>query len=235
MVFNDWLSNIQDWLLPRLCPACGNPTGAGRTLCRGCEASLPVLTACCPRCATPYEHPQVAGECGSCQRHPPAYARSVALFHYAPPVDHFIRALKFHHDLGLAQMLGQRLATCLAAQPDRPDLIMPIPLHPTRLRARGYNQALEIARPLAAALNRPLDFRALRRVRATSAQSDLPIAERIRNVRGAFAVRGGTRLEGNKVALVDDVMTSGSTAQAAAHALRAAGAEEVWVWVVARA
>ena len=235
MVLNNWLGNIQDWLLPRLCPACGNATGAGRVLCPGCETSLPVLTASCPRCAMPYEHEDVTGECGSCQRRPPDYACSAALYRYAPPVDHFIRALKFHHDLGLAHMLGQRLAARLAEALDRPDVIMPIPLHPSRLRRRGYNQALEIARPLARALALPLDYRTLRRVRATTAQSDLPIAERIRNVRGAFAVRAGARLDGLKIALVDDVMTTGSTAQAAAQTLRAAGAEEVRVWVVARA
>ena len=235
MVLNNWLSNIQDWLVPRLCPACGNASGAGRALCPGCEANLPILTTGCPRCAVPYEHPGVTGECGACQRHPPSYTRSMALYRYAPPVDYFIRALKFHHDLGMAQLLGQRLAARLAERPDRPDVIVPVPLHRQRLRLRGYNQALEIARPLARALNAPLEPLLLERVRATSAQSDLPIAERVRNVRGAFAVRQGARLDGLKIALVDDVMTTGSTAQAAAQTLRAAGADEVWVWVVTRA
>ena len=235
MALNNWLSNIQDWLLPRLCPACGNATGAGRALCPGCEASLPILTAGCPRCAIPYEHPDVSGECGACQRHPPAYARSVALYRYAPPVDHFVRALKFHHDLGVAQLLGRRLAARLAELPDRPDAIVPVPLHRQRLRLRGFNQALEIARPLARMLHVPLEPLLLERVRATGAQSDLPLEQRARNVHGAFAVRRGRPLHGLRVALVDDVMTTGSTVQAASQALRGAGVEEVSVWVVARA
>ncbi len=235
MEINNWLNNIQDWLLPRLCPGCGDWTGPRRTLCRLCELGLPAIAHACPRCALPYDHPETAGECGACQRHAPAYARTLALYRYAPPVDHFIRNLKFHHALHLADLLGERLALRLADRAVRADLIMPIPLHPARLRERGYNQALEIARPLARALGRPLDFTTLQRVRATAAQSDLSLVQRQRNLRGAFAVRPGARLDGVRVALVDDVMTSGSTVQSVAQALCAAGAQEVEVWVIARA
>jgi ComF family protein len=235
MVLNNWLTNIQDWLLPRLCPACGDWSGPGRLLCAGCEQALPRLATACPRCAAAYEHPDIQGVCGACQRRPPAFARTVALYHYAPPVDHLIRELKFHRQLGLASLLGERFAVRLLNEPRRPDLIIPVPLHRSRLRERGYNQALEIAHPLARILGIPLAARALTRVRATVAQSALPFNARQKNVKGAFTVQPGTALKNLHIALVDDVMTTGSTVEAAARALHAAGAREVEVWVVARA
>jgi len=235
MNLNNWLANIQDWLLPRLCPACGNPTGPGRELCPGCEQTLPVLRHACPRCAIPHEHTDARGECGACQKHPPAFTRAIALYHYAPPVDHFIRELKFHQRLGLARLLGEHLAQRLAAEMTRPDLIIPIPLHGARLRERGYNQALEIARPVARALGVPLDFRSLVRVRATAPQTGMMLVARRKNLRNAFHLRDPATVHGRHVALVDDVMTTGSTVQAAAKCLRQAGAETVEIWVVARA
>ncbi len=235
MLLNNWLTNIQDWLLPRLCPACGDPAGPGRELCPGCEQSLPILQHACPRCAIPYEQAQTHGECGACQKQPPAYTRAIALYRYAPPVDYFIRELKFRQQLGLARMLGEQLARRLVAESVRPDVIIPIPLHRARLRERGYNQSLEIARPLARALGVPLDFRSLVRVRATAPQTGMTIAERRKNLRGAFALRHIDAVRELRVALVDDVMTTGSTVQAAAHCVRAAGAQEVEIWVIARA
>jgi len=235
MEIDNWLTNIQDWLLPRLCPACNDWTGPGRILCPGCETSLPRLGNACPRCATPYEHDRIRGDCGACLRHPPAFMRTLALFHYAPPADHFIRALKFHRQLGLARLLGIQLAERLRTWPSRPDLILPIPLHATRLRSRGFNQALEIARPAARALRVPLGVHSLRRLRATAPQSDLPFESRRRNVKGAFGVRPDAGVRGLRIALVDDVMTTGNTADAAARTLLAAGAEAIEVWVIARA
>jgi ComF family protein len=235
MLFNNWLTNIQDWLLPCLCPACGDPAGPGRELCPGCEQTLPILAHACPRCAIPYAHPDTQGECGACQKQPPAFTQTIALYRYAPPVDHFIRALKFHQQLGLAQLLGKRLAERLVNEKSRPDLILPVPLHGARLRERGYNQALEIARPVARALNVPLDFRSLVRVRATAPQTGLTLAARRKNLRGAFAWRSNREVKNLRVTLVDDVMTTGSTVQAAAQCLRAAGARDVDIWVVARA
>lgn len=234
MRFNNWLANIQDWFLPRLCPGCHDWTGAGRQLCPACEKLLPRLASACPRCALPYDHPHTRGTCGACQRRPPVFAAARAAFRYAPPVDHFIRSFKFHNDLGLGALLGAELARAVQAA-ERPNLIVPVPLHVSRLRSRGYNQALEIARVVARALDLPLDAHGLVRSRATGAQSDLPLTTRRRNVRGAFKARAPRCYRGLHIALVDDVMTSGSTADAAARALRAAGAKRVEVWVVARA
>lgn len=235
MEIDNWLTNIQDWLLPRLCPACNDWAGPGRMLCPGCERSLPRLGNACPRCATLYDHDNIWGQCGACQRHPPAFVRTIALYRYAPPADHFIRALKFHRQLGLARLLGEQLAVRLRTEPQSPDLILPIPLHAARLRSRGFNQALEIARPVARALGIPIVMHVLRRVRATRPQSDLPFEARRKNVKDAFAVHHAAALKGRRIALVDDVMTTGNTAEAAARTLLAAGVAEVEVWVVARA
>lgn len=170
--------------------------------------------------------------CGTCQRHPPAFASALALYRYAPPVDHFIRALKFHHDLAMATMLGQMLAATVRSFRPLPDVIVPVPLHPARLRQRGYNQALEIARPVARALQIPLDIDGVVRRRDTASQAQLGKPARRRNLRGAFAAR--REYAGQHVAIVDDVMTTGETAHQLARALLRAGAREVTVWVIAR-
>lgn len=234
MTLNNWLVNIQDWLLPSLCPACGATAEKGHGLCHGCAQTLPLLQNTCPRCAKPYEHADIHGECGACQKRPPAFERSIALYRYTPPVDHFIRELKFNRQLGLARLLGRHLAERLLNEP-RPDRIIPIPLHRARLRERGYNQALEIARPVAKALEVPIDSQSLQRVRPTLPQTGLAVAARRKNVRDAFRLRDPDSVRAQHLVLVDDVMTTGSTAQAAAQCLRAGGADKIEIWVVARA
>lgn len=234
MGINNWSTNIQDWLLPRLCPGCGDWAGRGRTLCPGCEADLPHLHHACPRCAAACEQAGVAGECGQCLRDPPPFDGARAVYRYRPPVDHFVRALKFHNQLDLARWLGERLAERVAGD-ERPQLLVPIPLHRARLRSRGYNQALELARPVARALGVAIDAHNLRRARATAAQSDLPFEARRRNVHGAFTVARPDAIRDRHIALIDDVMTTGNTLRAAAAALRTAGAARIDVWVAARA
>jgi ComF family protein len=162
-------------------------------------------------------------------------ARIVAAVDYGFPWDRVVAGLKFHRRLDGATPLAQLL---LGALPSAPavDLVLPMPLAPQRLRERGYNQAWEIARRVARPLRLPADAHALLRVRDTAHQMDLPEAERAANVRGAFLVEPAraARLRGRHIALVDDVATTGATAEAAAQALRAAGAAEVSLWVAAR-
>lgn len=226
---NHCLNTMQRWWWPAACLLCGQ-AAAGRDFCTECERSLPYLGPACPRCALPLP---VTQWCGACQQQPPRFARTTALFRYAPPVDRFIHALKYQGALHYARVLGQLLAPRLWRLNSLPDLIIPVPLHGSRLRERGYNQALELARPLAKALNLPLDYRCLRRTRATAPQIALPPEQRRRNVHGAFWVDGSVK--GRRVALVDDVMTTGHTVNAAAACLRQAKAKSVEVWVVARA
>lgn len=176
---------------------------------------------------------RVARVCGACQRRPPAFARALALFHYAPPVDQLVHGLKYHGRLELARVLGRLLADALALRSRHIDVIVPVPLHRARLRARGFNQALELARPIARRLGVPIDYHCVVRARNTPPQATLAPKARRRNVRGAFVAKG--RLDGLRIALVDDVLTTGQTADAVATCLRRAGARQVELWVLARA
>jgi len=148
------------------------------------------------------------------------------------PIDQWIQQLKFRQDLTTARLLGELLAQQVPANNnDRPVNLLPVPLHRSRLRMRGYNQALEIARPLVRK-GYPLQPAVCRKHKATTAQSDLPARERRRNVRGVFSV---TRpLQGEHFLLVDDVLTTGATLNELARTLKNAGAERVEAWVIAR-
>lgn len=226
------LKSLQDWLFPGSCLLCAAPGPCGQDLCPACAAGLPRLGVSCPRCAAPLAGGEPA-VCGRCQKKPPAFARVAAPFRYEAPLDRLIQDLKYHRRLELARLLGHCLATHLETAAARPDMVVPVPLHVSRLRSRGYNQSLELARAVARRLALPLDGRGLERVRATPPQTMLPPAQRPRNVRRAFRATADYR--GKHVAIVDDVMTSGHTVNALAKCLRAAGAAEISVWVVARA
>lgn len=200
-------------------------------LCRPCRASLPDLRHACLRCALPLPVGGVA--CGACQRHPPPIDAAFAPFRYEEPIAHLIKTLKFGSRHPVARLLGGLLAEGLGGRTDLPEAIIPVPLHPGRYRERGFNQALEIGRELAVRLSLPLAESLCRRVRATSAQAALAARERRSNLRRAFVVAG--RLPFRRVAILDDVMTTGTTVYELARALRRAGAESVEVWVCARA
>ncbi len=201
----------------------------GGLLCPGCAGELPTLpVARCPRCAVPSHGGAV---CAACLRHPPAYARTLAALPYADPVDSLVQALKFRGETALARYFAERMAACLDNVP-RPDLLCPMPLHPSRLRERGYNQAALLARRLSALTGIAVAASLCRRTRDTPAQSSLPLADRRRNVRRAFACTPVPA--GIHVALIDDVMTTGASLDALASTLLDAGAAEVSAWVLAR-
>lgn len=202
---------------------------AGAVLCAACDADLPRLDgARCPRCALA----SPAGEvCGHCRARVPAYDATVAALAYDFPADVLVQALKFRGELALAPLLGALLAARIG-KGERVDLVLPVPLAAARLRARGFNQALEIARPVARAAGARLEPALAMRSRDTAPQTDLPLGERAKNVRGAFGVAHA--LEGAAVALVDDVMTTGATLDELAATLKRAGAARVVNWVVAR-
>ncbi|HEX9396372.1 MAG TPA: ComF family protein [Burkholderiales bacterium] len=199
--------------------------GAARDLlCDACRDELPRLAGpACPRCAlgSPRGEP-----CGRCLAEPPPYDATVAALAYAFPADVLIHALKFRGELALAPLLGGFLLEKIHS--NEADFVIPVPLSNERLRERGYNQAVEIAR----ATGKPVELDLCIRQRHTPQQADLPWSERQRNVRGAFACT--RRLDGQSVAVVDDVMTTGATLAEVATTLKAAGAARVVNWVVAR-
>ena len=202
---------------------------AGRDVCAACAYALPWNRSACLRCAIPLPAP---GTCGECLQRPPALTETHALFVYGFPLDRLVPRFKFHRDLAAGRLMADLMAGALMSAP-RPDALVPVPLHARRIRQRGYDQALELARPLAATLALPLRADLLQRIRATAAQSELDAGQRQRNLARAFAVPEQAALP-DHVALVDDVMTTGATLAAAAHALRAAGVERVDAWVCAR-
>jgi len=205
-------------------------TGA-RDVCDACAAALPWNRVACPLCALPLPRPAEA--CGRCLRKPPPLVLVHAAFVYGFPLDRLLPRFKFHDGLVAGRLLSQWMHDACASL-DRPDALIPIPLHRARLRQRGYDQALELARPLAASLDLPLRADLLLRTRHTPPQSRLGALQRRRNLRGAFEVRDRIALP-RHVALIDDVMTTGATLHAAAKTLLRAGVQRVDAWVCARA
>ncbi|MEO6030695.1 MAG: ComF family protein [Burkholderiaceae bacterium] len=219
--------------LPSVCAVC-HGWGAQR-VCATCSDRFAPRIARCERCALAV--PGGVRLCGACLTDPPPFERSVAALDYAPPWSELIARFKFQAALDLAPVLAQRLADAVRlAAGSNAELILPVPLSPERLRERGYNQAWELARRVARELRVPADAHLLLRVRDTPHQLAFAPAQRAGNVRAAFAVEPLRRAElaGRRVALVDDVMTSGATAAEIAHVLLQAGAAQVQVWVVAR-
>lgn len=209
------------------CVLCGARARAG-LLCAACAADLPRLPVeRCPQCALPAPGGQL---CGACLKKPPRFERCEAVFRYGYPLDALIQHCKYGGAQELADLFATALASHLADRP-LPDLIVPMPLHPARLRERGFNQALEIARRLGARLDLPCRH-ACHRLRDTPSQAGLDLKARRRNLRGAFAC--DSSLVGKRIALLDDVMTSGSSLDELAKTARRAGAAEVAAWVLAR-
>ena len=228
MVYN-WRKSFQDCLLPRHCRLCQAPDPSDRGVCDDCLADLPRITTGCLRCGRSLA--AAGSHCGRCQRHPPAFDRCIALFRYATPLDGLLLQLKFGQAVHLARTFASLFAERLRDQA-RPDAILPVPLHPARQRERGFNQAIEIARPLARQLGCMLDLDTCVRARATPPQTRLSAGARRRNLRGAFRL---TRAPASHIALLDDVMTTGSTLNEIAALLRDGGAQRIDVWICARA
>lgn len=213
-------------LLPQDCLLCAQPE-AGDLLCAPCRASLPMLPGTgCPVCALPTP----GGEtCGGCLHQPPNFDGTSAPLVYGFPLDRLIQALKYSHRLAIADLLARSMLD--HGMPDG-DLLLPVPLSAARLRERGFNQAAEIARPLARRLRLPLVVDAVLRTGDTAPQASLPWKERRKNIRRAFECR--TDLTGQRVIVVDDVMTTGATLDELARTLKAHGASRVTNWVAAR-
>lgn len=216
-------------VLPRTCHLCGQPSGAS-LVCGDCGRDLPWLPAdACPGCALPTG----GGVCGPCQKDPPPFDETLAAFAYDFPVGAMVQGLKYGHRLELAGYFASVLAKAVLRSHERlPDLVLPMPLHPERLAERGFNQAAEIARPLARRLGIEVDVLSLVRDVSTPPQVGLSSQVRQRNVRGAF--RCQRDLTGAQVAVVDDVLTTGASLAEVARCLKARGARRVTNWVVAR-
>lgn len=231
-IFKDSILNIGakiKQLLPtQPCVLCGNMSSNG-LWCEPCDAAMPYLDMpLCPVCALPTPCGEV---CGHCLQTPPAYRHTQASFGYQFPVDRLIQAMKYQEQLALPGIFAEKLLARIE-KTHLPDYLIPMPLHPAKLKRRGFNQALLIAKPLAKALNIPLLSNACHRLRDTPSQTDLPWSERSKNVKDAFSCE--MDLTGKHIALIDDVITTGASLNELARAVQNCGAADIRAWVVAR-
>lgn len=222
------------WLWPSQCALCRQSGQENLDLCADCEADLPLNDTACEHCAEPLpaNHSNVA-LCGRCLQQSPAFDACFAPFRYAYPVDRMIQGLKYRHELVYGRVLGQVLARHLSRRETRPELVIPVPLGMARYRERGFNQARELALPVCKAFGLTLNSQLIARRRETSEQAALDRKERLTNTQHAFVLTAP--LTARHVAIVDDVVTTGSTVNEISKVLRAAGAEWIEVWAVARA
>lgn len=225
-----WLKNKQTCLL------CDEPGDAPMALCTPCLDELPWLDVQCPVCALPL--PVAGPACGQCLQRPPAFEHVIAPWRYAFPVDSLISRFKHQQKWPFGRLMAELLAQFLRYRYDeglsRPDGLLPVPLSRRRLRQRGFNQAGMLAHWLGQQLQLPVEPHLLQRIHDTPAQQGLDARARRRNLRGAFALAGDVPVAGRHLALVDDVLTTGATAQALARLLLDAGARQVDVYCLAR-
>lgn len=222
-------------LAPQTCLLCG--AEGERTICSGCNQQFfSIAPHRCRSCALPLRAGEIV--CGQCLSDPPAFQGTTVACDYQAPLDQLVLALKFGHELALAPTLAQLLAKSVvnSVPSNLPDYLIPVPLSRSRLAERGFNQALEIARPLARQLNLPVYPRLLQRVRDTTAQTLLHPNQRRKNIRHAFSLNDSytDKIPGKHVGVVDDVMTTGATLDEIAACLKRHGASRVSNFVFAR-
>lgn len=213
--------------MPIPCLLCGASNNHD-CICQACSDQLPFLERACPRCASPLQQTML---CGQCLNKPPEQDASFSLFCYQEPINRLIADFKYHNKLALSRVFAAQMTERLKAR-QLPQLLIPIPLHPRRLRERGYNQSLELAKQLSKQLVIPVRHDALTRIRDTLPQASLPFSERKKNMKQAFQINK-TNIPSH-IALIDDVLTTGHTTNVAAKILRKAGVNTIEVWTVAR-
>lgn len=227
---NSWLK-IKQFLLPQNCQMCAIALTQydHLNICKPCSAELPWNEqGCCPQCALPSFEGLV---CGDCLRSPPDFDATTALFTYSFPIDRMIQKLKYQSSLQLSDLFGQLLAKHCAPL-SKEIRIIPMPLHPQRLKERGFNQSLEIAKVLAKHSDLKLDFLICERIKFSPPQASLPLKARIKNMKNAFACHAN--LTGQHVLLLDDVMTTGASLNELAKTCKKAGASQISCAVIAR-
>ncbi|MCF6218177.1 MAG: ComF family protein [Gammaproteobacteria bacterium] len=229
---NGWLNYLHRASLSSRCVLCGGAGEPALDLCIGCQGDLVRINNPCRQCGLPLTG-DLRMQCGRCLKQPPAFDRVISAYLYQKPFSTLVQALKFnarlHYSRVISHLMLEQIGHPLASLPE---LLIPVPLHVTRTRERGFNQALELARDISRQLKIELDFKSCQRLQRTQAQSDLDAVERLANMKNAFSQKNS--LTARHVAIIDDVMTTGSTVNALAILLKNSGVEYVEVWVAAR-
>lgn len=231
------LKKIEQWLFPFRCCFCEAHTTSRQDLCSECKLALPWIEDRCYKCGL-YLTPGLDSiDCERCRDLPPKFDRLCALFSYQPPITKLVMGLKFGKKLAYGRVMGELLADEVEAHwyknLELPEAIIPVPLHESRLRKRGFNQALELLWPVHKQIDIPVLFDACVRVKKTTAQSQLDKSRRKRNLKSAFQILKPIPYE--HVAIMDDVVTTGSTVNALTHVLKEAGITTVDIWCICRA
>lgn len=229
------------FFLPADCAACGISLTSDPVplFCKTCwETIMPLRLARCSQCDRPFPSPVAltyspTHRCHHCTIRPPAYMKAWTLYPYLPPLQDAICLFKYRGKVSLARPLGRLMLDALPAALDA-DLVIPVPLHPTRLREREFNQSLLLADQVAKHIHLPLSFTNLVRTTQSEPQSTLSRKERIKNLRRAFAVRHPQSIAHKRILLIDDVFTTGTTVNECAKVLRKAGAQAIFVLTLAR-
>jgi ComF family protein len=235
---NTWLNAGLGWVYPEVCQLCGEAraTPAEGFVCGGCRDRIRFIKPpFCQKCGRPYQGDiSTAFECATCQEMKWHFQSARSAVVARDPVLEVIHRYKYLRALWFEPFLADLLISAAGPAIVGAQIIVPVPLYPAKEREREFNQAERLARRLGAATQIPVNKRLLRRVVPTRTQTQLNREERLANVRNAFAMRGGQRLRGERIILLDDVFTTGATTSACAGVLKAAGAGEVCVWTVAR-
>ena len=230
-----WLKNNLSFSVSRQCLLCLSPANNKHSLCLDCENDLPGNTDHCLICSAPFAitSNQKKLVCGKCQKNPPQYTSSTIPHIYSSPIKQLITQLKFHSNLAHAPLLAHGFVKAIQQRKAKlPECIIPVPLHPKRLRDRGFNQALELARLVSKQLDVPLNYSLCKRNKVTPFQSGLSAKERKQNLKNAFSLE---QIHNYKhIAIFDDVVTTGTTVNELAKQLKSSGVEVVEVWAIAR-
>ena len=243
-LINNWLNNnrlfnlntFKQAVFVQNCLLCDAPQASIHAVCRPCLNDLPWQPkTSCPQCGL-----SSSGQlCGSCISAPPDFDITHSVFLYEFPIDKMMQRYKYGSSLNIGDTFGRFLAEKIkldVLNNNNVDLIIPMPMHPQRLKERGFNQALEIAKVLSRLLTKKsrekLDFKSVARQTLTPPQASLPLKQRVKNIKGAFKVNA--ELKGKRIAIVDDVMTTGASLNELAKTLKKAGAAHVECWVIAR-
>jgi len=221
---------LLEWVAPPCCLLCRLEVEYRHGLCQGCWAKLPVNEIHCECCALPMAHESL---CGHCQRCPPVFDSVIAPLCYQDPIDQMLCALKYHQQLSFARTAAGLITdTVRESGEPMPDLLIGVPMTHRAVRKRGLNQAVFLARLIGRQLGIPVKSTLIKKLRETDRQSTLNASKRQRNLKGAFHCKGS--LEDKHIALVDDILTTGATANEISKVLKVAGANRVDIWVCAR-
>lgn len=229
------IKKFSRFLYPNVCLHCNDTGEDGLDLCRRCYQGLPWIAHACKRCALPLPM-NSSSVCGACSNRTLYFDHAFAPFQFEQFVREAVYQFKFNNRLNYGKLLAQLLGRYIQKQNLAiPDVLIPVPLHGKRIRRRGFNQALEIARVLNKQINSSISVKDIQRVRETRAQMGLPAKHRHANVKDAFMLQASkSPFKGQHVTVVDDVMTTGNTVNEIAKCIKNAGAERIEVWCIAR-